>query len=222
MPPAALAYRDASLERPLDRRSVPSEQALDRTPEPTQERTLDRTPEPPYTYPPTLPGTTSQQPAHARPDAYDEPVPPGPVAAAAPDTGKDHRALVLDQAIAEVARRRDTQQRAQQARNPDGWYRSALTGIERELLEHHAHQHIHAGADHQALADLTAPLDGPLAPVTPIRPGPAPVVDKDRSCFCGGTGWVERISTDLDDEGAIEVTRCPDCNPDPLDAPTPA
>lgn len=212
VPSGALAYRDQPVEPTPERRSVPPEHPLERAPEPPHERTLGRGLEPPYPYPPSLPVTSSQQPAHARPDATNEPAPPGP-AAAAPATGQTARAAVLTAAVAEVARRRDTHQRAQAARNPDGWYRSALAGIEHELLEHQAHELIHAGAGPDQLADLIAPTDGPLAPVTPLRPGPAPVTTKDRSCTCGGTGW---LPTDEPEDDAHDiVTRCPDCNPDP-------
>ncbi len=208
VPPAALAYRNHPVEPTPERRSVPPEHPLDRTPEPPLERTLDRTPEPPYPYPPTLPGTSSQQPAHARPDAHHEPVPPGPAAAAGrPADGKDARAAVLTAAVAEVASRRDTHQRSLAARNPDGWYRSALAGIERELLEHQAHELIHAGADATQLADLISPLDGPLAPVTQLRPGPAPVGQRPSCDTCHGARQV------LDDDD--HAHRCPDCNPDP-------
>lgn len=201
----------------------------------TPTTTFEQPSERPFEQPSELPtqydvrSTTSAQQrtdvATAVPDH--EPVPPGPAAAAAgrPADGKDARAAVLTAAVAEVARRRDTHQRAQTARNPEGWYRSALAGIERELIERQAHELIHAGATAPDLADLIAPTDGPLADVTPLRPGPAPVVDKDRSCFCGGTGWVDLLGQD--DDGNLadappEVARCPHCNPDPLDAPTPA
>jgi hypothetical protein len=179
--------------------------------EPESESDPKRTPEPDpmLGIPPARPDPTpllvtseQQQSCVARGE-------PEPAAAAAgPATGKDHRAVVLAQAVAEVARRRDTEQRARNARNPDGWLRSTMAGIEHELLERQAYELIHAGANAHDLADLIAPLDtGPgsvpadasnVIPMVERRPPP----DACTSC--------------VDDDGtAID---CPDCQP----APTPA
>lgn len=137
-----------------------------------------------------------------------------PAAAAAPATGKDHRATVLDAAVDLVAARRDTHTRAQRANDPAAWHASALAGIRGELLERQAHELIHAGADATQLADLIAPLDTGPGSVPAGASNVIPMVEKRApagACpSCSGRGRT------VDDDGYDAP--CPDCQP----APTPA
>lgn len=185
-----------------------SESDSDRSPKPDPMHGI-----PPARPDPTLLPVTSEQQqscvtrAEPKPDA---------TAAAPPATGKDHRTKVLEAAIVEVATRRGRYEAAQAKSNPAGWIESALAGIRAELVDRHAYERIRQGATVDELANLIQPRHDPdIAAIARLDDHRDARRSEDRCTTCLGAGHTI-------DEEANEARRCPACNPDPLQEPTPA